>query len=393
MQKFSRRALLASPALPLLAQPAAYAPRIELTRLETFTLKVNHRGDWVLVRLHATGGLTGIGDASHGANDAATIATLKTYFELLKSFSIWDLERFRQEVFAKIGLRDKSASVAYSALEQCLWDIRGKALGLPVSDLLGGRLRDRIRNYANINRSTTDRTPAGFARMAESAVQAGFDAVKLAPWDGIERQPKDEATFRRFMNLGVDCAKSVREVLGPKRDLLCDVHSHMDLDHGLDLARQLEPLNLFWLEETTPAFADLATIRRATGMKTAGGESLIGLAGFYPYIAAGAVDTVMPDIKYAGGVMEVKKIAAMAEGAGLKVSPHGPASPIGNIVAAHICTTLPNFNILEFSHGEVPWRAEVLVPPEQLRAGEITVSSRPGFGVTLNEAALARHRA
>jgi galactonate dehydratase len=99
-------------------------------------------------------------------------------------------------------------------------------------------------------------------------------------------------------------------------------------------------------------------------MPTAGGESIHGVAGFYPYITAEAVDIVMPDAKVCGGMLEMKKIAALAEGAGLIASPHGPASPIGNVAAAHVIATIPNFNILEISYGEVPCRAELIDPPE-----------------------------
>jgi galactonate dehydratase len=146
------------------------------------------------------------------------------------------------------------------------------------------------------------------------------------------------------------------------------VHSHYDLERGRDLTRRFELLKLFWLEEVTPAqpIEWLATINREAKMPTAGGETIYGVGGFYPYIAAGAVDIVMP---------------------------HGPGSPVGNVVAAHVCATLPNFHILEFSYGEVPWRAEVIDPPENvLKGGYLALSGRPGFGIELNEKVLAAHR-
>ena len=103
-------------------------------------------------------------------------------------------------------------------------------------------------------------------------------------------------------------------------------------------------------------------------MPTAGGESIYGVEGIYPYIKAEAVDIVMPDVKVCGGLLEVKKIAALAEGAGLLVSPHGPASPVGNAAAAQVSATIPSFNILELAYGEVPWRADVIDPPEAIDA-------------------------
>jgi galactonate dehydratase len=100
----------------------------------------------------------------------------------------------------------------------------------------------------------------------------------------------------------------------------------------------------------------------------------------------------MPDVKYCGGMLEMKKVAAMAEGAGMPVAPHGPASPVGNVAAAQVCAGLPNFHILEFAHGETDWRAELIDPPEALDKGMLAVSRRPGFGITLNEKTAARHR-
>ena len=390
-----RRLLLQSlAAAPLAAVPAAAAAKIVVTDLEIFQVKVNHRGNWVLPRVRTNTGLTGIGDASHGKDDLV-VTLLRQFFDRLKGRSIFDIEWLREQAQPAIKENGIPGAIAFSGLEQCLWDLRGKAFGVPVHDLLGGRLRDRIRNYANINRSVTDRTPAGFAAMAERAVAAGFDAIKLAPFDNMPRGLKDPAEIEKFMKLGLDCAAAVRRVLGPKGDLLIDVHSHFDLPHGLELARRFEPLNLFWLEEVTPPkpLEWLATINREARMPTAGGESIYGVRGFYPYIAGGAVDIIMPDVKMCGGVLELKKIAALGEGAGLTVAPHGPASPVGNMVAAHVCATMPNFHILEFSYGEVPWRAEVIDPAENIqKGGYLTFTGRPGFGIELNEKTLAAHK-
>ncbi len=366
---------------------AAVAPKLAVSKLETFRVKVNHRGNWILVRLTTSAGVTGIGEASHGNADETTLRYLRQYFELLKDRSVHDIEAYRAAVFPLATREGQAAIVAASALEHCLWDIRGKVLGVPVYELFGGRVQPRIRNYANINRSTELRTPEGFARMAEQAVAAGFDAVKLAPFDEMPRDLADGARVEEFTRRGIACAEAVRSVLGGKRDLLIDVHSRLDVERGIELARRLEPLNLFWLEEVTPAkpVENLARIHRAAKMPTAGGETIFGVKGFYPYIAARAVDIVMPDIKYCGGMWEMKKIAALAEGAGQQMSPHGPASPVGNVAAAHVSATVPNFLILEFSYGEVPWRAELIDPPEQLENGALPLSTRPGFGISINE--------
>ena len=200
-----RRRLLQSLALAPAASAAPEAARVTVTTLETFRLKVNRRGNWVLARLHTNTGLTGIGDASQGGQDPEVVGLLQQFFARLRGRGIFDIEWLRREVQPEIALRGRPAAVAFSALEQCLWDIRGKLFGVPVYDLFGGQLRTRIRNYANINRSTEDRTPDGFARMAEKALGAGFDAVKLAPFDGMPKALRDPVKVREFMQLGADC--------------------------------------------------------------------------------------------------------------------------------------------------------------------------------------------
>jgi galactonate dehydratase len=367
------------------------AAKIRVGDLETFIVHVNNRGNWILVRLGTNEGLTGIGEASHGATDTSTARYLAQFAARLKGRGIFDIEWLRTTAAPEIATGGTSAACALSALEQCLWDIIGQALNVPVYDLFGGALRTTIRNYANINRSTNPRTPAGFASMAVQAIDAGFDAVKLAPWDDMPGDLSDSAKVEEITQLGIDRAAAVRKVLGPGRDLLLDAHSKFDLPHGLKLLNRVEQMKLFWLEEVAPV-PDLPAIRRAATIPSAGGEVIYGAKGFLPYINAGSVDIVMPDVKYCGGMLELKKIASLAEAAGLKVSPHGPASPIGNIAAAHVCAGMQNFLILEFSYGEVPWRSELIDPPEQLEKGFLTLAPRPGLGIRLNEKTAAKYK-
>jgi len=391
----TRRSLAALPLAAFAAETRA--PKVTITGLETFRIKVNKRGDWLITRLQTSAGVTGLGDASQSGNvagnDARMLEFLRQFFAAMKGRSIYDVEYLRGMAMPEAARSKLPAAVAMSALEQCLWDIQGKVFGIPAYDLFGGRVQSRIRQYANINRSTDPRTPDGFAEMAGRAVAAGFDAVKLAPFDEMPRDLSNASVIEEYTQRGVACAEAVRKKIGPKADLLIDVHSHLDLKRGLELARRMEHLNLFWLEEVTPAvrLEDLAAINREAKMPTAGGELILGVKGYYPYIKAEAVDIVMPDVKFCGGMLELKKIAAMAEGAGLLTSPHGPASPVGNIAAAHVCATLPNFNILEFSFGEVPWRAELIDPPERIVDSALPLTTAPGFGITLNEKVAARY--
>lgn len=250
--------------------------------LDLAQVRVNHRGDWLLVRCHANNGLTGLGDASHGGDAKAQIDLIQKLFAGLKGRSIYEVEWLHQSAAGDIARNPRLAATAVSALEQTLWDLQGKTAGVPVYCLFGGALRTEIRTYTNINRAVVDRTPDGFAEVATRAVEDGFDAVKLAPFDGMPPIAQNTAEIQKWFDLGVSCAEAVRRAIGPKRDLLIDVHSHFHRELGLHLAERLAPLNLFWLEEVTPAtpLSDLAAVNEAAPMPTAGGESVYGVQGF-----------------------------------------------------------------------------------------------------------------
>jgi galactonate dehydratase len=382
--QLSRRHFFAGALLPALTQ-ASQADRSNdrIAKLEIFRVRVNRRGGWLLARITTDRGVSGLGDASHGGRDQVVRGLMMKYFETLRGGSPWQVESYKQKLLPDVLRSGRTAAVASSALEQCLWDICGKVAGQPVHRLLGGALHDRIRCYANINRSTFNREPEGFAETAKAAAAAGFGMIKMASFDGMPRTGTAEA-IAAHTDRGVRAIEAVRRVVGPMAEILVDGHSNFNLDRGKEVMRRLEPVKLSWLEELVPGAAALAEINRDAPMPTAGGESLFGVLQFYRYLTAGAVDIAMPDVKYCGGVTELKKIAAIAEGAGLQVSPHGPASPVGHAVGVHLCATIPNLHSLEYSFGETSWREQLVTPPEKLENGYTRVPDRPGWGLELN---------
>ena len=370
--------------------PAASAPNLALSGFAVYSCPVGSR-PWVLLEVHTEQGLTGLGDATAGGTGPGGAARVaRSLIEHMRGRSPFEIERLRRFALSAVANADprnrRSTAASCSGMEQAMWDLQGKAIGLPCSELFGGRIRRRIRNYANINRATRgeDRTPEGFARNASKGVAAGFDAFKLAPFDHLRRGETDPSAHEEGVKRGIGFLRAVREAIGSDRDLLIDGHSRFTLHQAIRLAPRLAPFDLYWMEEMCRETEDLAQFNESVDVTTAGGESIWSVQQFYPYIHAGAVDTVMPDVKYCGGMYELKKIAVIAEGAGLKVAPHGPASPVGNMAAAHVCATLPNFDILEFAFGEVPWRAETVLPNEEVRNGYLTVPDRPGLGYEMN---------
>ncbi|MGC4232591.1 MAG: mandelate racemase/muconate lactonizing enzyme family protein [Niabella sp.] len=381
---------------------------LKINGLKVHILKVNHRGNWVIVELATNKGLTGFGEASQGAKTITAIEQqqvrdeIALFYAIAKEGSPFAITRYREKGFELLKKRTSRLShTAFSAVEQALWDLQGKALGVPVYSLLGGKIRDKIKAYANINRATNDkdgngRRPAhAFQKNAESALKAGFKAIKMAPFD--EMQPiagSSEQQIADDIDHAINCLELVRKTIGDNVDLLVDVHSHLDEQLGVAVAKRVEPLNLYWFEEPVNPeryVKETKIISDATERATAGGESIFGTGGFYPLIKEKALDILMPDVKHCGGILELKNIAALAKLEGISIAPHNPSGPISTAASAHVVATLPNFSILEYAFGEVPWRPALIQPEEEFIDGYLTVNDRPGFGVKLNSKIIAAY--
>ena len=376
-----------------------------VTDINVHIVKVNQRGNWVFVELKTDKGITGLGEASHGVvgttvdGQQSIQKEIADFFKLVKGESSFSVEQYRQRGWAR-ALSGRTSRTAFSAIEQALWDINGKTLGLPVHQLLGGKVRDKVKAYANINRATNERDtngrrPAGaFQKNAELALKQEFKAIKMAPFDEMKALPSTPQQIRADIDHAIHCIEEVRKTIGTDVDLLVDVHSHLDQVLGIEVAKRVEPLNLFWFEEPVNPekfVQETKAITDSTSKTTAGGESIFGREGFAPLIQLKALDILMPDVKHCGGIQELKYIAAMAEVAGLKVAPHNPSGPIATAASVQTVATISNFSILEMAYGEVPWRSLLTTPEEQFVDGYITVSDQSGFGFQLNQTELSKH--
>ena len=241
--------------------------------------------------------------------------------------------------------------------------------------------------YANINRVTVDRSPISFASNARQAVEQGFSAVKAAPFDGFQELSAAPDDIETATELGISCVEAMRPAVGLDVKLKIDCHSYFDVDLAIGVAKRLEPQDLSWYEKPVAPqrIDDTKTIRAAITQRLAGGEFLFGMEGFAPLCQQNAVDIVMPDVKHCGGVLEGRRIAAIAELHDVAVSPHNPSGPVATAASVQLCAGMANFDILEYQWNEVDWRADVIEPPEQIRRGSIMVSDGPGFGIELND--------
>jgi galactonate dehydratase len=386
--QWSRRALLAAGTIPLLGQA-----RPKIKGYSLWPVRATSRTVWLIVQLHTDSGISGLGEASDAFGFASTSAAqaremeqaLASFAALVEGHSPLAIAAYRRtaEPLARAG--GLLGATAYSAIEQALWDLAGQTLGVPTHTLFGGALRQRIRLYANINRATTDRSPAGFAASARQAVAEGYTALKAAPWDGYPRISARQ---------GIDCTRAIREAVGPSVDVMVDVHSNFTVAEAVRVARELEPLRLRWYEEpVAPArVAETVEIARRIRQPIAGGEFLFGVDGFLPLCREKAAAVIMPDVKHCGGLLALTHIAAMAAAHQVAVAPHNPSGPVATVASLHAIAGLGNCEILELQWGEVSWRGELLDPPERVVNGGLEIPLRPGFGISWNEKLARRYR-
>jgi len=361
---------------------------MKITGFDLDAVHVNHRGDWIFVHVNTDEDLRGIGELRAGKNYGGRVEAVRQMEQELAGQDPRQIEKIVHE-FSR-GVSDRDRICALSAVEQALWDILGKTLGVPVYTLLGGACRQEIRLYANINRATTERTPEGFARSAVAAVAEGFDAIKLAPFDGMPRNIDSAAQAAE----GIACMQAVRQAIGPEVDLLIDCHSHFTVKGALEVAEGLRDLELFWYEQPTPEedLDGFIQVKQECGLPVAGGEGRMLRGAFWEVLEREAMDVVMPDVTVIGGIGELKKAAEMAEVRGVPTAPHGPFGPVAIAAGVQAMMAHPHFLILEFGWGEVGWRPELTLPPEQIERGRIVPSGEPGRGVELNPEAVNEHR-
>ena len=366
---------------------------MKITSIEPVIVHVNHRGDWVFVQVHTDAGITGLGEASHSGNDALLLATLGVFERQLAGLSPLQINAIWHRLARVDGGR--IAHTALSGIEQALWDIVGQHLGVPIHALFGGALRDRIRLYANINRHVVDRSPEGFARAARQAVDEGFTAIKLAPFDELRERDHVRTGPKAAWRPGVERVEAVRAAIGDEIDLSIDCHGRMEASEAIMVADALAGCHLFWYEEPVPHqyLDELAHVSAAVRVTTASAESVFGLEGFRPFLTRRIVDVIMPDVKHAGGLLETAHIAQAARMSQLLVAPHNPSGPVATVASGHVTGTMSNFLILEYAWGEAEWRADLLTPREPIEDGYLLLSQAPGLGVRLNPEVVEAHRA
>lgn len=343
---------------------------------------------WVLLTVETADGFEGLGEATlQRAEDKVFVAAALQLPLLIGTMA-------DPAVVSRMPRPDLPTATVLSALSQALWDIAARRDGVSVAAALGQLLTPSVPLYANINRRTVERSPEHFAESARLALAAGFEAVKLAPFDEVITPDGSEV---RLLGLGLERVAAVREAIGPIRDLMVDCHWRFSPAGARAALAALGPMGLHWFEcplpETDEMIPELCRLRRLAnnaGMLLAGCETEIGLAGFERFAGAGAYDVVMPDIKHIGSVDEMLALVRRLEGSGVAFAPHNPSGPVSHAASLHLCAAAPAMSRLEMQFDETPlfWSLVGGALPKPV-VGASGLPQGPGLGVKLDAAILA----
>jgi len=350
---------------------------MKITEIKTYLMHAGPPGNqawaarnWLFVKVFTDEGIYGVGEASGWPRVVQT--AVQDLANILIGENPFEIEKLWQKMLLAMmghGMTGIVGSGAMTGIEMALWDIKGKALNVPLYELLGGKIRDRVRIYAH----------AHSAERARELVDRGFTALKTG---GVEDP------LRRV--------KAIRKEVGDDVDIMVDIHGPpwLTTRDAIRMGKALEEFNLLFYEDpVAPEDVEaLAKVAENVDLPIAAGERHSHIWGVRQLIEREIIDVVQPDTGRAGGLLQMKKMAAMAEAHYITFAPHdGSLGPVAEMAAVHLCATLPNFLILEHLEDDVPQRYEVMQPQPEIVNSHIIVPNRPGIGVDIVEEAIAKY--
>ena len=360
---------------------------MKVTDIKTFAVDC-FRTNWVFVKVYTDEGINGVGEATLEYKEKALIGAVEHIRDYLVGKDPRQIERHWHDIYRDAYWRGGAVLMsALSAVEMALWDILGKSLGVPVYQLLGGRANDKVRIYVN-GWFSGAKKPEEFATCAKAAMERGVTALK---WDPFGKAYLTLSGAE--LDNALACVAAVRDAVGNRVDLLIEGHGRFDVPTGIRIAKELEQFRPMWFEEPVPPdnLEALKAVRDKSPVPISAGERLYTLKSYKDLFEMRAADYIQPDISHAGGIMELKKIAAVADTYYIPFAPHNPSGPVANAATLQLAACCPNFNILEIMYSDVTWRAEVTDESLEYADGYITVPAKPGLGIELNEEACLAH--
>ncbi|RUT28869.1 mandelate racemase/muconate lactonizing enzyme family protein [Arsenicitalea aurantiaca] len=362
---------------------------MKLARLETFLIG-RPWNNLLFVRLETDTGITGVGEGTMQWQAQTVAAVTELMFKrYVVGASPFDIERLVQAMYRNEYARGGPVlNSAIAAIEMALWDICAKHVGQPLYNLLGGRVHDTIPAYAN-GWYENGCTPEVAAAAARKVVAEGYSGMKFDPFwlAGADPQPE-------VLRLGFDTIAAVRDAVGPDARIMIDGHGRFSVGTANQIAHVLGELGVYWFEEPVAPenFAMLGEVDRPKGLRIAAGERCWSRHQVPQLIAQGRPHVLQPDIIQVGGILEAKKIAAIADAHGIPVSFHCPFGPVATAAALHLDMATTNIVSQEsFSAFDVPWRSDLVTNCPMPRQGAYRVSDAPGLGIELNEDAIREH--
>src|ERR687898_1132018 len=345
------------------------------------------RTNFVFVKLYTDDGIEGVGEATLEWKTKTVVAALNELERVLVGKDPFAVDAIIEQLHRDSYWRTGAVfRTALGAIEAALLDIKGKALGVPVFELLGGRFRDRVACYAN-HWFFGSETPEQYAANARNAVAMGYQALKWDPFGATDLEMD-----RRQRRMTIEIVEAVRDAVGPDVNLMLDVHGRLNVPTAIAMCKALERYDLTWIEEPTPpeSIDALAEVRANSPVPIAAGERWFEPTRFLEALSKKAVDVLQPDVSHAGGLAETKRIAHLAHLHLIPVAPHNPVGPVMNAMTLHTALAIPNFSVLETVSVDVPWRKELVNETLVFEDGHLLAPTAPGLGVELNEEACAR---
>ena len=360
---------------------------MKITAVKTFVCNA-FRTNFVFVKIETDSDIHGWGEATLEYKEPTVVAAIHDLEYYLIGKDSQNIEAFRHDCYRDAYWRGGPVLMsALAGVEMALWDIKGKALGVPVCQLLGGKVRDAVPAYVN-GWFSPAKTPEEFAEKVIQVRDNGFTACKWDPFGKawLQISKKDLAT-------AMECVRQVAAVAGNDVDLLIEGHGRFDIPTAVKIARQLEEFDIFWFEEPIPPDdkEGLAEVKRRSRVPIAAGERLYNRYEYRQFFDLSCSDYIQPDISHAGGLMELRFLGAEAEARHIGFCPHNPSGPVANAATLQLAACVPNFVKLEMMMTDVPYRADICDEQLTVENGCVVIPERPGLGIELNEKEMEKY--
>lgn len=372
---------------------------MKITDVKTFVVYVPNRGrNFTFVKVYTDEGLTGLGESGINRKELSIKGLVDTYAEILKGMDPTRIEHIWQTLWRGQFFRGGHIqAAAIAAIDMALWDLRGKALGIPVYELLGGKTRDYARCYCHVQRrgNSGDDRRAGIDEMvslAKERVAEGWQFVRYGVGEGSSGEREGIYEQTRAMQWTVEAFTALREGLGPDIEICVDFHQRTTPTYAIQLARALEPMRPFFIEDPVRAenVSQFAYLRQHIDAPVATGEQLASKWDWQMLIEQDLMDYCRIDLCICGGLTEAKKVAGWCETHYIEQAPHNPLGPVSTAACLHFDLSTPLFAVQE-----LVWRPDVIPDIVQtdmrLEGGNLHSGGAPGLGVELDDEAALAH--